>query len=145
VPAARERYSRSTERWKSHLQPLYELLPDPTVSPDEAGRKRLFLMACATGAVNRVANDFFYTTSDNESCVLDKATLDNYDLAVDIASRFIVKLQMYGFAQVISALRQAEQTEGLAPVAEALRLEIEEYSKLHDQHCTNRQEAKVSA
>ncbi|GEM_PF-2597363 len=145
VAAARERYLRSTERWKSHLQPLYELLPDPTVSPDEAGRKRLFLMACATGVVNRVANDFFYTTSDNESCALDKATLDNYDLAVDIASRFIVKLQTDGFARVISALRQAEQTEGLVQEAEALRLEIEEYAKLHDKHSTSWQEAKVSA
>jgi hypothetical protein len=145
IAAARERYMRSTERRKSHLQPLYELLPDPTGPLDEAGSKRLLLMACATGAVSRVANDFLYTTSDNQSCVLDRETLRSYDLAVDIASRFIAKLQADGFASVTAALKQAEQAEGLAQPAAALRMEVEEYAKLYGQQTANRQEATVAA
>jgi len=96
----KDQYDGDDNRYKGHLEPLYELLPDPI--PVDG---RIYqLMGMVSGSVNETGDGWAYRNTDGRLQAVRQEFFGEYGNAVEIASSFIVALKKNGFGNAMKQL-----------------------------------------
>ena len=134
VQECRIQYRSDDERYKGHLEPLLELLPDPIDDSDRAaGGSRYLLMGIISGCVRKTQDRYVYL-EEGRSNTVDAGNVSffaEYERAVEFASRFIVNLRKFGFDTAIKRLENAKTTEDFHDAAPELLSSLERYAEIY--------------
>ena len=125
----RNQYLRDDERHKGHLEPLYELLPDP-LNANGDGRMYL-LMGIISGFVEETEDDHVYLDMEGVAHTVTDSFFTEYDRAVETASRFIVNLKKFGFAPALRQAENAMRRPEFHDAAGELLPKLERYSAIY--------------
>jgi len=132
VLECRKEYNRTPERYKGHLLPIFELLPDPVGNFDEKAGKKYLLMGLITESVSKTGEGYIYFDLENLSHnVTDISFFSDYERAVEIASRFIVNLGKSGFAPAMRQIERAKSMTGFEHIAGELYSTLERLSTIY--------------
>jgi len=128
----RNQYKRDDERYKGHLEPLYELLPDPIgISHDDA--RRYQLMGIISGCVLKTQDGYVYLDLEgNSHTVDDNSFFSDYDRSVEIVGRFIVNLKKFGFDPALRQVENAKSMNEFQDVAPAFSSTLERYAMIYE-------------
>ncbi len=122
----RDQYMRDDERYMGHLQPLFELLPDPLGVVYE---DIYLLMGLVTGSVAEAQDSYTYIDLEGIShTVNDTSFFTEYERAVEIASKFIVYLKEQGFDSALQELGKIKAAFKDAPELEA---KLERFAEIY--------------
>jgi hypothetical protein len=113
----KKQYDSDPERYKGHLEPLYELLPDPM---DDIDSERYKLMGMVSGAMTETSDGYVYRDLDGHFHKVNDPFFD-YGRAVEVSSRFIQYVKSQGFERVINQVGRHEIAGILENLSEIYR------------------------
>ena len=114
-------YLSDPERYRGHLEPLYELLPDPL----GVDFRMIRLMGIISGVVRDEQDGYVYHAHDLNGLFVA------YDIAVEIASRLIMNLKEHGFTHALKQLDRLRNSDEFADVASVLYSKLELCASLY--------------
>jgi len=130
VMDCRKQYYSDTERYKGHLDPLNQLLPDPVGALDA---KRHLLAGLITGCVKKAEDGYVYTDLEGaDHTVRDISFFSDYSCAVELASKLIAMLKRNGFDPVLRQVEHAISIKEFEDTAPEMLAEIKALSSIYE-------------